>query len=195
MSIAIIPARGGSVRIPRKNIRAFHGKPIIAYSIEAAQDSRLFSDVIVSTDDLEIEEIAVRYGAIVLRRGLDDGTRGTQEVAKDVLDTLDYDGPVCVIYPTAPMLTGETLRKALLAWRVPFAPYVVPVATWLQDPGQFYLGEAWAFRQSIPLIRAQMFQIDPRTECDINTIDDWHKAEEMFAALYPEGKECSIQGK
>lgn len=188
MSIALIPARGGSVRIPRKNIRPFHGKPIIAYSIEAAQDSGMFSDVIVSTDDAEIETVAIQYGAMVLRRVPDDGTRGTQEVAKDVLDALDYDGPACVIYPTAPMLTGETLRKAFLAWRIPFAPYVVPVATWLQDPGQFYLGEAWAFRQSVPLIRAQMFQIDPRTECDINTIDDFLRAEKMFAALYPEGK-------
>lgn len=188
MSIAIIPARGGSVRIPRKNIRPFHGKPIIAYSIEAAQDSGLFGDVIVSTDDGEIAKTAMQYGARVLRRSPDDGSRGTQEVAKEVLDTMGYDGIACVIYPTAPMLTGETLRQAFMAWRIPFALYLVPVATWLRDPGQFYLGEAWAFRQSVPLTRAQMMQIDPRTECDINTEADWRQAEKMFAALYPEGK-------
>ena len=65
MKVAIIPARGGSKRIHRKNIKSFHGKPIIAYSIEAALNSGLFNDVIVSTDDEEIAEIAIKYGAKV----------------------------------------------------------------------------------------------------------------------------------
>jgi N-acylneuraminate cytidylyltransferase len=65
MKIAIIPARGGSKRIPRKNIKNFHGKPLIAYSIEAALNSNLFDRVIVSTDDNEIANIALKYGAEV----------------------------------------------------------------------------------------------------------------------------------
>ena len=65
MNIAIIPARGGSKRIPRKNIKEFHGKPMIAYSIEAALKSHCFDKVIVSTDDAEIADIAIQYGAEV----------------------------------------------------------------------------------------------------------------------------------
>ena len=65
MNIAIIPARGGSKRIPRKNIKSFHGKPLIAYSIEAAQKSDCFERIIVSTDDHEIAEVAKSYGAEV----------------------------------------------------------------------------------------------------------------------------------
>ena len=65
LRLAVIPARGGSKRIPRKNIKAFHGKPIMAYSIEAARNSGLFDEVMVSTDDEEIALIAERYGASV----------------------------------------------------------------------------------------------------------------------------------
>ena len=65
MNIAIIPARGGSKRIPRKNIKLFHGRPIISYSIEVALKSGLFEKVIVSTDDEEIKSISEKYGAIV----------------------------------------------------------------------------------------------------------------------------------
>ena len=64
-AVAIIPARGGSKRIPRKNIKDFHGKPLIAYSIEVALKSKLFDKVIVSTDDEEIAKIAMQYGAVI----------------------------------------------------------------------------------------------------------------------------------
>lgn len=185
--IAIIPARGGSIRVPRKNIRLFHGKPIMAYSIEAAKASGVFDRVIVSTDDDEIAEVAQAWGADVWRRPKDDGERGTQEVAAEILKTMPEIDYACVIYPTAPMLDKFTLRMAFAQLAYRYAYYVVPVAIWLRDPGQFYFGQARAFGH-IPLECASLMKIDPATECDINTEFDWQKAEEMFVALYPEGK-------
>ena len=109
-AIAIIPARGGSKRIPRKNIKDFHGKPLIAYSIEVALKSELFDKVIVSTDDEEIALIARAYGAEVpfLRpKELSDDFTGTGEVIQHVLTELNKDNKydyVCTIYATAPLL-------------------------------------------------------------------------------------------
>jgi len=182
--IAIIPARSGSVRIPNKNIRPFFGKPIIAYSIKAAQDSGLFDVILVSTDDMQIADIALEHGAEVMLRAPDDGTRGTQEVAKEVIDAMDIVGMCGVVYATAPMLTGRTLCDAFELWQKVNAPYVVPVGHWLSDPGQFYIGWSWAFKTGVSLIRSQLFQIDPRTAIDINTEADWLEAERMYAELH-----------
>ena len=91
MKIAIIPARGGSKRIPRKNIKNFHGKPLIAYSIEAALNSRVFDRVIVSTDDSEIAEVAKKYGAEVpfLRpKNISDDFATTMDVIKHSINEL-----------------------------------------------------------------------------------------------------------
>lgn len=183
-SIAIIPARGGSVRIPNKNIRRFHGKPIIAYSIKAAKDSGLFDTIVVSTDSKEIADVAIQYGAEVMMRSSDDGARGTQEIAKEVLDAIDWEGSACVIYATAPMLTGQTLCDAFDAWLNINQSYLVPVGTWLSDPGQFYMGVAAAFRGGEPLTDAGLFAVDPRTAIDINTMDDWAEAERMYGELH-----------
>ena len=117
--IAIIPARGGSKRIPNKNIRPFHGKPIIAYSIETALKSGLFSRVIVSTDDKNIAEISKNYGAEVpfLRSPESSSdTATTYDALKEVLTRLKDDGQnppeiACCIYPTAPFVTTEILAK------------------------------------------------------------------------------------
>jgi pseudaminic acid cytidylyltransferase len=117
--IAVIPARGGSKRIPRKNIKNFHGKPLIAYSIETALASNLFDRIIVSTDDMEIADIAKHYGAAVpfMRpKELADDYSGTTDVEKHALlyykeqgEEFDY---VCLIYPTAPFLREEYLRES-----------------------------------------------------------------------------------
>lgn len=111
MNIAIIPARGGSKRIPRKNIKDFCGKPLIAYSIEAALQSKLFEKIIVSTDDEEIATVAKHYGADVpfLRpRELSDDFTGTGAVVDHALQTLRDQGETyefaCTIYATAPLL-------------------------------------------------------------------------------------------
>lgn len=115
-SIAIIPARGGSKRIPKKNIKDFHGKPLIAYSIEVALKSKLFEKVVVSTDDEEIAEISKKYGAQVpfLRpKELSDDFTGTGEVIKHALDYFKENGEVydycCTIYATAPLLQEKYL--------------------------------------------------------------------------------------
>lgn len=118
-NVAVITARGGSKRIPRKNIKDFCGKPIIAYSIEAALKSELFEEVMVSTDDEEIKEIALTYGAKVpfMRSAEMSGDMAmTHEVIMEVVNeykkhNMNFDY-VCCIYPTAPFVNAEKLKSA-----------------------------------------------------------------------------------
>jgi len=120
-AVAIIPARGGSKRIPRKNIKDFFGKPLIAYSIETALKSELFEKVVVSTDDTEIAEVSRRYGAEVLMRPkeLADDFTGTGEVVRHAVSLLREKGEpydfVCTIYATAPLLQVKYLKQGLEA--------------------------------------------------------------------------------
>ena len=118
MKLAIIPARGGSKRIPRKNIKEFCGKPIIQYSIEAALESGYFDEVMVSTDDPEISEVAIQTGANVpFLRSLENANdfATTADVIAEVLNeykklglSFDY---ACCLYATAPFVTSEKLRQ------------------------------------------------------------------------------------
>ncbi len=118
-SIAIIPARGGSKRIPRKNIKSFLGKPIIAYSIEAAIKSKIFQKVMVSTDDNQIAEISRKYGADVpflrSKKNSDDHAV-TADVLEEVLREYEKRGIqysyICCIYPTSPFTTTKLLKKS-----------------------------------------------------------------------------------
>lgn len=119
-SIAIITARGGSKRIPRKNIKDFLGKPIIAYSIEKAIMSKVFDVVMVSTEDDEIAGIARKYGAEVpfmRSRETANDYATTADVVKEVLEEYRKMGQefeyACCIYPTAPFITVENLQKAM----------------------------------------------------------------------------------
>ena len=118
-NIAIIPARGGSKRIPRKNIKDFLGKPIIAYSIEAAIKSELFDEVMVSTDDDEIAEIAKKYGAkIPFRRSNKNSNdfANTTNVLLEVLEKYQKAGReynyFCCLYPTSPLVTSKILKDS-----------------------------------------------------------------------------------
>lgn len=118
-SLAIITARGGSKRIPKKNIKEFCGKPIIAYSIEAAIGSKLFDEVMVSTDSEEIADVARKYGAAVpFMRSAEtsDDYAGTEDVVAEVIADYENRGEqfswVCCIYPTAPFVTAEKLQMA-----------------------------------------------------------------------------------
>lgn len=119
-SIAIITARGGSKRIPKKNIREFCGKPIIAYSIEAALSSGVFDEVMVSTDSEEIAEVARRYGAAVpfmRSAAASNDYATTADVLTEVLENyrkigVQYHAFAC-IYPTAPFVTGTRLKEAM----------------------------------------------------------------------------------
>ena len=133
-SIAIITARGGSKRIPRKNIKEFCGKSILAYSIEAALQSGIFDTVMVSTDDEEIAEIAKQYGAEVpffRSEKTANDYAATGDVLLEVLKEYEKRGEhfdfVCCIYPTAPFVTAKKLQKAagLLADKA--ADTVMPV--------------------------------------------------------------------
>ncbi len=119
-NLAIIPARGGSKRIPKKNIKPFLGKPIIAYSIEAAIQSGLFTEVMVSTDSEEIADIARQYGASVPFFRSDknaDDYATLFDVIKEVLDSYSKEGitfdNICCLLPTAPFISIEKLNTAL----------------------------------------------------------------------------------
>ena len=124
MKLCVIPARGGSKRIPRKNIREFGGKPMIAWSIKAALASGCFDQVIVSTDDDEIAKIAESFGAEVpFRRPADlaDDQTATRPVVIHVIQEVEKDfgrtDHVCVIYPTAPFIQVADLHVVLINYR------------------------------------------------------------------------------
>ena len=137
--LAMITARGGSKRIPRKNIKEFCGKPILFYSIEAAINSGVFDEVMVSTDDMEIAELAKKAGAKVpFMRSADTSNdyASTDEVIMEVLKEYEKLGIVfdsfCCIYPTAPFLTGERLKEAMELLEQ--ADSVMPVVTFSYPP-------------------------------------------------------------
>lgn len=139
--IAIITARGGSKRIPRKNIREFCGKPILAYSIEAARESGLFDTVMVSTEDEEIAQIARRYGAEVpFYRS--EQTAGdfatTNDVLLEVLEEYEKRGKQydlgCCIYPTAPFVTADKLKCAVKRLESSDADTLIPVVSFSYPP-------------------------------------------------------------
>lgn len=118
-TLAIIPARGGSKRIPRKNIKNFYGKPIIAYSIEAAKKSGIFNEIMVSTDDKEIADVAKKYGANIpffrSKKNSDDYATLT-DVILEVLEKYKeigqyFDIAACIL-PTAPLINQNNLTKA-----------------------------------------------------------------------------------
>jgi pseudaminic acid cytidylyltransferase len=225
MKIALIPARGGSKRIPQKNIRNFCGKPIIAYSIDAALQSSIFDRVIVSTDDSEIAELALHYGAeCPFRRPEELATdnSGTLPVIRHAITELGInqtDSWICCIYPTAPFVTSETL---LSGWRVvesqcatlavTVATYEYPVQRALRindqgklemlepayyrhrsqdldevyhDAGQFYWGRADVLMRIDALLceHAVPIRIPKYRVQDIDTPEDWIRAELMFKAL------------
>lgn len=120
MNIAIITARGGSKRIPHKNIKEFCGKPIIEYSIEAAKEAGIFDDIMVSTDDDVIADIAIKAGAKVpfmRSKQTSNDYATTADVLKEVLGKYKEAGRIfeiaCCIYPTAPFVTGDKLKKAV----------------------------------------------------------------------------------
>lgn len=118
-NLAIIPARGGSKRIPRKNIKDFLGKPIIAYSIEVALKSQLFSEVMVSTDDEEIAELAIKYGAKVPFLRSDENANDFATLADVFVEVVNQYKQIgrefeniCCILPTAPLTTSNRIQKA-----------------------------------------------------------------------------------
>ncbi len=145
-SVAIITARGGSKRIPKKNIKEFCGKPIIAYSIEAAINSEVFDEVMVSTDSEEIAEIAKKYGALVpfLRsEKTSNDYATTSDVLEEVITQYKKKGQsfdiVCCIYPTAPFITAEKIKDAMSLLLEKDASCVTPVVKFSFPPQRAFV--------------------------------------------------------
>ena len=227
MRLAVIPARGGSKRIPRKNVALFAGRPMIAYAIAVAQESGLFDHVLVSTDDDEIAEVARGLGAqvpFVRPAELANDHAVTAAVVvhavqrcQDLGLLAGPDAEVCCIYPGVPLLAAQDLcraREALQPGLYAFA--VVPFAAAIQralrrqangatapffpehqqtrtqdlepayhDAGQFYWGHAstWLSGQSIH-DHARTVVLPEWRVVDIDTPDDWKRAEALHAALH-----------
>ena len=140
-SVAVITARGGSKRIPRKNIKPFLGKPILEYSIEAALQADLFHEVMVSTDDEEIAEVAKRAGAKVpffRSEQTSNDYATTAEVVAEVLSSYERIGmkfqTVCCIYPTAPFVTAGAIKTAMMLLEQEKADSVIPVVKFSFPP-------------------------------------------------------------
>lgn len=228
MRLAVIPARGGSKRIPRKNIKPFGGRPIIEWSIEAALYSGCFDRVVVSTDDEEIAVAARACGAEVpfMRpAALADDYAGTLAVMRHAVDACAVDraaGRVCCIYATAPFLLAEDLRRGLQILEQSDADYAFSVTSFAfpiqralrltpqgrvemfnpehfttrsqdleeawHDAGQFYWGRAAAWLDEAPLFgRGAAPVILPRHRVqDIDTPEDWLRAEWLFRAMRAE---------
>lgn len=154
-SLAIITARGGSKRIPRKNIRPFLGKPILTYSIEAALASGIFDEVMVSTDDEEIAQIALKAGAAVpFFRSADAANdyASTDDVIREVLEAYAAQGKTfdtfCCLYPTAPFVTAQKLQAAMQMLEtadsvMPVVPFSFPVQRGLAINSEGCIGYKW----------------------------------------------------
>lgn len=132
--VAIITARGGSKRIPRKNIKEFMGKPMLAYAIEAALNSDVFDEVMVSTDDKEIAEIALKYGASVpfmRSEATANDFATTADVLKEVINEYKKLGKIfdefCCIYPCVPFLSNKILKEAYEKFKNTNAKSLMPV--------------------------------------------------------------------
>lgn len=222
MTICVIPARGGSKRIPRKNIKEFCGKPMIQWALEAAQNSNVFDKIIVSTDDDEIARIAEDLGAIVpFKRpeNLSDDFTNTSDVIAHACNWAEKAGLdadlVCCLYATAPFVRSSDLVEAYRIissqeWQYVFSvsEYSSPIFRSFQqteskgvrmffpeyfdsrsqdlpqafyDSGMFYMGTSNAWQQGLKIFDEHSFpfKIPSWRVQDIDTPDDWARAEKM----------------
>lgn len=154
--IAVITARGGSKRIPKKNIKEFCGKPILAYSIQAAIESQMFDEVMVSTDSQEIADVAIEYGAKVpfmRSEATSNDFATTNDVLKEVFSKYEnmgehFDVAVC-IYPTAPFITAQKLKDAI-ALMEEGAEAVTPVVRFSFPPQRAFVVREGALQYQFP---------------------------------------------
>lgn len=226
MNIAIIPARGGSKRIPRKNIKDFCGKPMISWSIQSVLDSGCFDKIIVSTDNEEIAEVARTYGAevpFVRPAELSNDHAGTIPVIAHAIEWFKNRGyevdNACCIYATAPFVLPTDLQLGLNILKQSGADYAFAVTSFpfpiqrairitpenrvqmfqpenfntrsqdleeaWHDAGQFYWGKskAWMSHKQVFSEDAAPIKIERHRVQDIDTQEDWLRAEWMFKAL------------
>lgn len=225
--LALIPARGGSKRIPHKNVKDFCGKPMIGYSIEAAQRSGLFSDILVSTDDPKIAKLAESFGALVpfmrpaefsddytpLASVILHGLKAMQELTGQEYETL------CCILATAPFIQTQDLKASFELMNDPEVTGVLPVTSFpfpifralkansqggfemvwpeheltrsndlpetFHDVGQFYWLRSRSFleEKKVYARAAKAFHIPRWRVQDIDTPEDWERAEMIFTAM------------
>ena len=230
MRLCIIPARGGSKRIPRKNIKEFCGQAMIGYSIEAAITSQCFDKVIVSTDDQEIVEVAKSFGAevpFIRPDELANDHAATIPVVKHTIEWFDEQGQsptdVCCLYATAPFIQSQTISKAFQQMQESGANYCFSVTSFAfpiqrsiritqdnkvdmfypenfnvrsqdleeayHDAGQFYWGKAQAFKDELPIFSetASPYILPRYLVQDIDTMEDWIRAEAMHRVLQETG--------
>jgi len=225
MNIAIIPARGGSKRIPRKNIREFCGKPMIVYAITAAKQLGLFEHVIVSTDDEQIAEQAEKWGAetpFMRPSELANDFTATAPVIAHAITQCNERGwnadYVCCIYPAVPFLQIDDMLQAFHQLQQKGADFCFPVTEFQSavqralrrdqegklapfypeyeltrtqdlvpayyDAGQFYWGKAEAWRQNSNIHSQGIGFVIPNWRVvDIDTPDDWKRAELMYEVM------------
>jgi pseudaminic acid cytidylyltransferase len=224
MRAAIIPARGGSKRIPRKNIKPFAGKPMLAHAVSAVMEAGLFDTVVISSDDSEILEVAQNLGASALRRpqALADDWTPTIPVIAHAIEILEQQSKaldlVCCVYPAVPFLQQQDLSDALTLLEQGNAYYAFPVVRFpsaiqralrlsqdgkvssfnpemvnarsqdleaaYYDAGQFYWGRRDAWLSEVPIHLNGLGLVIPEWRAvDIDTPDDWKRAELMYHLL------------
>lgn len=226
-TVGLIPARGGSKRIPRKNIRTFHGRPLIEYAITTMLESKVFDRVVVSTDDDEIADVALAAGAEVPFRRPDelaDDSTGTGAVIRHAISALESSSSdrideLCLVYPGAVFVTTDDLSRSLAALRASDVQYVFSASTFAapieramridgeglahmerpehlltrsqdlveayHDVGQFYWGRrnAWVDGVAVLAGRSKVHLIERWRVQDIDTPEDWQRAEILFDLL------------
>lgn len=227
--MAIIPARGGSKRIPRKNIKPFCGVPMLTRAIGSAMESQLFDRIVVSTDCDEIAELARQSRVDVpFRRPADlsDDHATTVDVIAHAIEALRAEGAgidlVCCLYPCTPFTKGEQLRAGYAALSESGSDFAFPVCAFpsapqralkrnadgttapldarfastrtqdlepaFYDAGQFYWGTADAWMRRLPIhAHAKTIVVDWTAGIDIDTSEDWLKAETLYTAIHAEG--------
>ncbi len=219
MNVCIIPARGGSKRIPKKNIRDFCGKPMIAHSIDAAKASGVFDRIIVSTDSAEIAAVAEERGADVMLRAADlaDDYTTAESVFNHLLEQLDHPEYACMLFATAPFVRPEHLAQGLERLKETGASSAFPVTAFpypifralkvngqgalemfwpenreartqdlpeaFYDAGQFYWVNGAKFKGAIYAPDAVPIHLPAHLAHDIDTPEDWSRAELMFQTL------------
>lgn len=189
MIACIIPAKGYSSRIPGKNIRDFHGKPIIAYSIASAKASGLFDTIVVSTDDDAVSEVAQAYGADVIRRApvWSEDCYGPLDVARHTLELMNNVDIACVLYATAPLMAVADLVRGYHAVKRKRSAYAMSIgnAPFLHDAAQFFWCRSYALKERLPEFSEHtvLVPIDETRDCDINVEADWLLAERMYNNL------------
>jgi pseudaminic acid cytidylyltransferase len=179
MKIAIIPARGGSKRIPRKNIKQFGGLPMIAWSIRAAIASQCFERIIVSTDDDEIAQVAIAHGAevpFVRPPELSDDHTGTIPVIAHAIEWQNAQGPsasdVCCIYATAPFVSATDIKHGHQVLHDSGADYAFSVTSY-----------AFPIQRAIritPNQRVQMFEPEHFNTRSQDLVEAWHDAGQFY---------------